>query len=476
MPDLLAQPWFWPSLVVVIGLPIALVVLTEIAAVLTRRGNPAAKVIRLLRTFVVPTGALLVLLSQTRFLHVDVTWSRVVATIFGFLIILVLLNGLNLALFTGAAKGSWRARLPSIFVDIARLLIIIVSLALLFTWVWNADVGGLFTALGVSSIVIGLALQNAAGSVVSGLLLLFEQPFQLGDWLDAGDVRGRVIEVNWRAVHIDTGNGIRIVPTATLAGSSFTNLSTGTGSFLVATTVTFATDDAPQQVLALLRSVAADLPEVADGQRPEVLLLGNAQYSVRIPVRSPSDEESVLALFLVWLWYAARRARLHLDGDLSDDYQTAERIHSSVALVAPVLHLARDDVEAIAPRIVLERYGAGEVVQRAGEVPDGMRLLVSGTASLEIPLADGARLPIARLRDRDMLGLSAITREAVSTTAIAQTDVTVVFVPLPVLDELVGARPALAREIGQALDNRSRQSTEALAAAGLLAQDRRTLA
>ena len=90
---------------------------------------------------------------------------------------------------------------------------------------WDADVGGLFTALGVGSIVIGLALQNAVGGVISGLLLLFEQPFKIGDWLDTGGVKGRVVEVNWRAVHIDTGNGIQIVPNSTLSGASFTNLS-----------------------------------------------------------------------------------------------------------------------------------------------------------------------------------------------------------------------------------------------------------
>ena len=55
---------------------------------------------------------------------------------------------------------------------------------------WGANIGGLFAALGVTSIVLGLALQNAVGSIISGLLLLFEQPFQLGDWLTAAAVHG----------------------------------------------------------------------------------------------------------------------------------------------------------------------------------------------------------------------------------------------------------------------------------------------
>ena len=86
--------------------------------------------------------------------------------------------------------GTWRERMPSIFVDIVRLVLIVVGLGLLFSWVWGADVAGLFAALGVTSIVLGFALQNAVGSVISGLLLLFEQPFQLGDWLDTGRDEG----------------------------------------------------------------------------------------------------------------------------------------------------------------------------------------------------------------------------------------------------------------------------------------------
>ena len=72
-------------------------------------------------------------------------------------------------------------------------ILIAIGLAVLFSVVWGTDVAGLFTALGVTSIVLGLALQGAIGSIVSGLLLLFEQPFRLGDWLDAGGVRGRLV-------------------------------------------------------------------------------------------------------------------------------------------------------------------------------------------------------------------------------------------------------------------------------------------
>jgi small-conductance mechanosensitive channel len=165
--------------------------------------------------------------------------------VFGFLLILLVLSALKVVLFKQAGTGTWRERMPSIFIDIARLLLVGIGLAMLFSWVWGADIGGLFAALGVTSIVLGFALQNAVGSIISGLLLLFEQPFRLGDWLDAGSARGRIVEVNWRSVHIETADGVQIIPNATLAGASFTNLSQPAGRHAVTIATAFGPGDPP---------------------------------------------------------------------------------------------------------------------------------------------------------------------------------------------------------------------------------------
>ena len=164
----------------------------EVHAALVRRESGSARIVLLIRNYVAPVAALFVLLTQTSGIEAGLTWTRVTATVLGFLVILVLINGVNFVVFGKARAGTWRERLPSIFVDVLRFLLIVISVAVLFSVVWGADVGGLFTALGIGSIIIGLALQNAVGSVLSGLLLLFEQPFKIGDWLDAAGVRGRV--------------------------------------------------------------------------------------------------------------------------------------------------------------------------------------------------------------------------------------------------------------------------------------------
>ncbi|MGV8882639.1 MAG: mechanosensitive ion channel domain-containing protein [Rhodoglobus sp.] len=467
--DPLAEGWLGWAIALALGVPVMLVILTEIIGVLTRRGNPAAGPLRLLRNWVIPVAALLALVAFAFQSPAEQVWARVIATILGFLVILLILSAFNVALFANARKGSWRERIPSIFVDIARLALIVVGLAILFQWVWDADVGGLIAALGVTSIVIGLALQNAVGGVISGLLLLFEQPFKIGDWLDVGGLQGRVIQVNWRAVHIDTGSGIQIVPNSSLADASFTNLSKPQGAFHVSTTVTFATDDPPHEVIALLVDVATSLPMKAIDARPSARYEGSGTYTIDLPVAGPGLAQDATSLYLAWLWYAARRASLALDGDSTDPIATQESLEQALKIVGPTLHLTADERTTALASARLERYGAGEVVQSCGVVPSEIRFIVQGTVRIALDV-DGGRVEIGTAEPGDYVGQTALTREKSMAWAVAANVVTVMVVPLEMVDELVRAHPLLAREIGQSIELKRKGAADALAGLDALEQ------
>jgi small-conductance mechanosensitive channel/CRP-like cAMP-binding protein len=465
--DAFADGWAWWVIGLAVGVPVLLVVLTEVIGTLTRRGNPAAKPLRMLRNWVIPVGALFALLVFAIQSPAEQVWTRVVATVFGFLVILLVLSAFNVALFATAQQDSWRGRIPTIFVEIGRLVLVGVGLALLFSWVWDADVGGLFTALGVGSIVIGLALQNAVGGVISGLLLLFEQPFKIGDWLDAAGVKGRVVEVNWRAVHIETGAGIQIVPNSTLSGASFTNLSEPDGPYTAESPVKFSTDDPPHEVMSLLVSVAEGLPMKVPREHATVSYSGAGSYEVSIPVAGPADASRALSMYLSWLWYAARRRGFALDGDSTDPLAEPQRLVEGITTIAPTLHLREDDIEAVtAAGARLERYGVGEVVLPSGVVPDEVRVIVSGRAVLAIE-ADGGRIEFASAEKGDIVGHTALTRERTQAVTIAGEILTVVVLPLSTVDALIQSRPRLAGEIGEALELKRTLAASRLAELGI---------
>lgn len=465
MSDLTAQPWFGWTLAVIIGLPVALLVLTEIYSSLARRGSRLARPLNLLRNFVLPAGALLLLITQATDVSVEVTWVRVLATVFGFLVIVLVLSGVNVALFGYARGGSWRQRMPRIFIDLGRLILIIIGLGILFSWVWGADVGGLFAALGVTSIVLGLALQDSVGGIISGLLLLFEQPFALGDWLQTNvqrlTVRGRIVEVNWRAVHLQTDDGLYIVPNAALASNTFTNLSRPHGDTVATVVVKFAPGDPPDEVLAVLERTAHQLPAVGR-RRAEVSMTAPGEYRVLLPVPGPADIDATVALFQRWLWYAAQRSGVRLGGAPPEEFSTPERVEQALGSVVGALNLSAEDVAELVPSMRLVRYGGGETVLRAGERPTSLAFVAAGRVALTTPAGrDGGAIDVEHLGVGEPVDFAALTGEPSRITASAASPVTVLEVPMAVVDVLVRDRPQLARALSTAADTRRQAAASA---------------
>lgn len=463
MSSVLDAPWFYWAVGVAIGFPICLILLTELHNALRRRGSLLARPVHLIRNYILPLGALLVLLVGVMQISGKATPVRVVATVFGFVVLVLLLSGTNATVFQGAPEGTWRRRIPSIFLDVARFALIALGIGLILAYIWGAHIGGLFTALGVSSIVLGLTLQNSVGQIISGLLVLFEQPFQLGDWIETPTAKGRVVEVNWRATHIDTGSGMLIMPNSALAAASFTNFSRPPGAHSLSVTTVFTVDDPPDDVREMLNRVARALPQLRAGGAPTTVPLGGLQYKTLIPLRTPADDFAAKSMFLRWVWYASRRHGLHLD-EAEDDFQTPERLERSLRIVAPTLRLNQAEQQALLSHTSLARYGTDEYLQVSGEVPERMTFIVSGRVRLVVTGADGAVIPLSTLEHGDFLGQTTLTREPVTAAAYALEEVTVLRVERDYVEELVARKPLLLQEIGRAIDERRENMRRALAA------------
>jgi len=451
--------WLYWAGGLALGFPLVLISLTEWHQFLARRQSALAGPVNLLRSYLVPLAALLVLLVKVARVPAKVTSVEVLATVFGFVVLLLLLAGLNATLFEGAPQGSWRQRVPTIFRDVTRFLLIAVGLAVILSYVWGVRVGGLFTALGVTSVVIGLMLQNSVGQIVSGLFMLFEQPFRIGDWLDTPAARGRIVEANWRAVHIETGNGLQITPNSVLAATSFTNLSRPPGAHRLSITTKFSVADSPDRVRRLLVRVASALPQRKTDVAPTSSTAGAGEYRVSIALKSPADDGAARATFLRWIWYAARREGLHLDG-ASDDFSTPARVQKAMGtVVAPALRLSLTDQQSLVPHAKVVRYGADEVVQYAGEVATAMTFLIKGSVRLTTATEDGSVVPLSVVEEGSFLGLTTLTRQPNLSGAYALEEVTALEIGREHIEDLVLRTPLLLQELGRIIEERRKETS-----------------
>ncbi len=185
------------------------------------------------------------------------------------------------------------------------------------------------------------------------------------------------------------------------------------------------------------------LPDRVPDVPTSVSYAGAGAYSVTVALPGPALVGPATSQYRTWLWFAARRRGMALDGDSSDPIAGPGQLERALDVVAPTLHLGDSERELVLSTSRLERYGAGEIVLPSGVLPDEIRFIVSGHASLAVEAA-GGRIPFGTAEPGDYIGQTALTRERTLTTAVAADLLTVLIVPLATVDTLVGSRPRLA--------------------------------
>ncbi len=85
--------------------------------------------------------------------------------------------------------------------------------------------GTLLGAAGILGIVLGIASQTSIGNIISGLFLISEKPFELGDFIRVGDKKGNVYSIDLLSVKLKTLDNLLIrIPNQTLISTEVTNV------------------------------------------------------------------------------------------------------------------------------------------------------------------------------------------------------------------------------------------------------------
>lgn len=91
---------------------------------------------------------------------------------------------------------------------ITRVLKIVVFMVmlLLFGEHFGMSLSGLMAFGGIGGIAIGMASKDIMSNFFSGVILYFDRPFNIGDWVSSPDrqIEGTVVEVGWRLTKIMT--------------------------------------------------------------------------------------------------------------------------------------------------------------------------------------------------------------------------------------------------------------------------------
>jgi small-conductance mechanosensitive channel len=452
---------FWPAILLAAGFPIALLVLNEAISLCRRRGWPVERTLRSLRNLVVPAAALLVFVRYVLEAPQSGTASRLVESAFWILLLYTLLGVVNDLVFRTGSPGSWGERVPKLFRDLVRALLVAIGATVVYSQVWGQEVSAALTALGLGSIVIGLALQEPLGNIVSGLMLLSERPLNLGDWIQVGDVRGRVIEINWRAVHIETPTReLQVIPNVELYKGTFANLSRPTPLRTEMVEMGFSYDDPPNRVKEVMLDLLRTTPGVLADPPPLVRTLAYADFSINyrliFSVESQAELADVRDAVMSRLWYVIKRENITIPFPTAFEYTPGQDPAKPEPTASDLLRdhpRFKPALESGAPAIVT--FAAGETVQGPERPFDGFALVVSGRARVMAAGPDGHAAQIGELMAGECFGDRLTAGGAAEKLSIvAENDFKVLVFADQAITDLLGRTPSLAAEIGDAIEAR----------------------
>ena len=469
---------FW-VFALVLGFPLLMLLLGEALRWLQRNQPVFVAPLAILRNWTLPALALYLLLVALLGRPRSAVGVRISETLVWLTLILAALSLLNVILFEGAEQGSWQAKVPKLFRDLGSFLLVLIGSAIVLSSVWGADLGGFLTALGVGSLVLGLALQDSLGNIFSGVALLFEQPIAMGDWVQIGDSLGQVVEVNWRSVHLKTMNDdLRVIPNSELAKGQFINFSRPTSLHRFEVPISFSYDDPPNRVRQLLISAVLEIPGVLSTPPPNVVVVSYGDFAINYKVQVYAPDfvtgDGIQDELNRRIWYLAKRHRLTMPYPRQQEVPYESTAPTPLEQGAASLHLLKctpgfaslssERLEQLLAECEVRSYATHEVVLHRLMPLDGLYLILSGEAELVLPDAAGRPCSLGVLLRGECFGekSSLLHGRIAETTVLACDDLEVLVIPCERLQEVMVESPRLAADLDEVIEIRQRAMAKVL--------------
>jgi small conductance mechanosensitive channel len=199
-----------------------------------------------------------------------------------------------------------RNMIATVTQNVVMLVGVLVALAQL-----GFSLGPLLAGLGVAGFIVGFALQETLANFASGVMILFYQPFDVGDAVEAGGVLGTVSHMSLVSTTILTfDNQTLIVPNRKIWGDVIKNINTQNRRRVDLKFGISYRDDIPRAEAVLMEVVKAH-PKVLANPEPVVRLHELGDSSVNFVVRPWVMTVDYWDVY----WDVTRTVKMRFDGE-----------------------------------------------------------------------------------------------------------------------------------------------------------------
>ncbi len=182
-------------------------------------------------------------------------------------------------------KADFQETLVRLMVDnLYRYALMIVGLVMAASQL-GINVAAALAGIGIAGIALGFAAQDSVANVISGILIFWDKPFIVGDWIKVEGEYGRVSDITLRTTRIRTNrNTWVVIPNKTIIDAVLENFSKK-GELRLDIPVGIAYKEDIRAARAVLLDAVRSLPDVMTQPEPDVVVESLGDSSVNLLVR-----------------------------------------------------------------------------------------------------------------------------------------------------------------------------------------------
>ncbi|EFN2770152.1 TPA: mechanosensitive ion channel family protein [Campylobacter coli] len=140
-------------------------------------------------------------------------------------LILRILDGYGVVLVSKLAQKSGKKEVVNLIIKILYFVIIIIALLYILAQL-GFNISAIIASLGIGGLAVALAAKDIIANFFASILLLFDNSFNQGDWVEVSGIEGTVVETGLRKTTIRTfDNCLVFLPNSTIMGANIKNWS-----------------------------------------------------------------------------------------------------------------------------------------------------------------------------------------------------------------------------------------------------------
>jgi small-conductance mechanosensitive channel len=355
--------------------------------------------------------------------------------------------------------------------DIVGFSLTIITIALIFHFVFHRSVVGLFTASGVMAIILGYSAQATLGEAFAGVGLNITKQFEEGDWIGLAGCYGQVVEINWRFVLLLTLDGNFLsIPNSQVTKANIVNYSLPDPLHGISIKVPVKYTIPPEKVKKMLITAATQSFKVATEPQPVVSLIDlqseNNLFQLIYHTTEPNSElvtDEILSIF----WYQCKRIEATINEEanrFSQAFSTDEitRFIQSTDLFSS---LETDDVNLLIEQSTYKIYGPPEQILTQGQHNQSLFLIFSGYVDVYIKTPDDKMTKVASLGKGQYFGeMSLLTGDPAGASILAGTECIVIEINHENIAKIFEKHPSYIEKISEVVILRKLQNENVRAA------------